>query len=74
MKEKEAEKLAKRIKRVLDSVPKGMIVTITNSDIQISDESEYDEYVESFGHADNPPTIAYEILKTRQIRGNSEQL
>lgn len=72
IKEKEAEKIARKIKRVLNSVPDGFIVTIHNTTVSVSDEDEYYKYVNENGHADNPPTMAYEVLNTTQIVGNGE--
>jgi len=74
MKEIKADKIAKKIKRVLESVPKGIVVVITNNDIQVCDETVYFEYLDTFGHADRPECLAHETLKTKQIKGNNEQL
>ena len=71
--EREAEKLAKKIKRCLNSIPDKFIVVITNSTIQVCCRDEFDEYFQKEGNIDNPPSLAYEIFHSN-VCGCDSQL
>lgn len=72
--EQEAEKLAKKIKRCLDSIPDKFTVVITNSTIQVCCKDEFEEYFQKEGDIDNPPSIAYETFNRGNVCGCDSQL
>lgn len=72
--EQEAEKLAKKIKRCLDSIPDKFTVVITNSTIQVCRKDEFEDYFQEEGDIDNPPSIAYETFKRGNVCGCDSQL
>jgi len=73
MDEKDANKLAKKIKRVFNTIPDDVVVFITDSTITIHDYKEYRNYVAANGHHDNPPYIV-SVNFDANVVGNNEQL
>ena len=69
MTEKEAEKLAKKIKRCLSSVPNDVKVIIGSNEIYVLDKDVYEEFeIEP----EKAPTLAYECGGMKNILGYEE--
>lgn len=69
MTEKEANKLAKKIKRCLTSIPNDVIVIIGSDQINVIDSDTYREYITE---PENAPTLAYECGGMRNVLGYEE--
>ena len=69
MTEKEAEKLAKKIKRCLSSVPNDVIVIIGTNEICILDKAVYYKFEPE---PEKAPTLAYECGGMKNIKGYEE--
>lgn len=69
MTEKEANKLAKKIKRCLTSIPNDVIVIIGSDQINVIDSDTYREYITE---PENAPTLAYECGGMRNVLGYGE--
>lgn len=69
MEEKEAGKLAKKIKRCLSSVPDDVKVIIGSNEILVLDK---DIYLEFEIEPEKAPTLAYECGGMRNILGYQE--
>lgn len=69
MTEKEANKLAKKIKRCLTSIPNDVIVIIGSDQINVIDLDTYREYITE---PENAPTLAYECGGMRNVLGYEE--
>ncbi|MDE7464984.1 MAG: hypothetical protein K2M59_03795 [Muribaculaceae bacterium] len=69
MTEEEAEKLAKKIKRCLSSVPNDVKVIIGSNEIHVLDKEVYEEFeIEP----EKAPTLAYECGGMKNILGYEE--
>ncbi len=69
MTEKEAEKLARKIKRCLASIPNDVKVIIGSDQICVIDKDTYREYATE---PENAPTLAYECGNMRNVLGYEE--
>lgn len=69
MTEKEAAKLAKKIKRCLESIPNDVKVVIGSNEICVIDLDTYHEYETE---PENAPTLAYECGDMRNVLGYEE--
>lgn len=69
MTEKEANKLAKKIKRCLTSIPNDVIVIIGTDQINVIDSDTYREYITE---PEKAPTLAYECGGMRNVLGYEE--
>lgn len=70
----EAEKLARKIKRCLDSIPEDVRVIITSSSISVCDREELYDYEDKHGHLDNPPALAHQIFYGHRVIGFDSNL
>lgn len=69
MTEQEANKLAKKIKRCLTSIPNDVKVIIGSDQICVIDSDTYQEYITE---PENAPTLAYECGGMKNVLGYEE--
>ena len=64
---KEAEKIARSIKRALDKIPDNYSVIISDNTVQVYDNEYLRNYANETGDIDSPDWLACEPVKTNVI-------
>lgn len=68
------EKLARKIKRCLESVPDDLIVIIRTGSIDVCGKDVFNSHIDKYGSIDNIPTEASELIFNKNVKGNDESL
>lgn len=68
------EKLARKLKRCLESVPDDLVVIIRTGSVDVCNKDIFDSYIDRYGSIDNIPTEASEFISNKNVKGNDESL